>query len=137
MAESKPDIKNLVINGYRIRCASADGRWFYCINDICRKLMGGSNVSQTRSAGIYDARMFYVGKKQQLEFVDDHGLARILHRGNTWQARSSAKWISERLRKEKMSAAALSMMESIEGAQSCHEDFDDPIQPTHLMGGDK
>ena len=106
-------VVTIQIDAMDVRAANIDGKWFYCINDICRRLVGGANPSQARVFGIYDSRMVKVSGERELEFIDEHGLYRLVFRGNTTRAKGSSRWLSRMLAEAKVSAAGLSKMEEI------------------------
>lgn len=99
------------INGHDIRATYSGGKWFYCLNDICRLLLGGANLTNSRVFGLYDGRMVQVSAARQLEFIDDYGLFRLAFRGNTRSHKSAARWLMNQLRSAKITAASLSKME--------------------------
>lgn len=99
------------IDGHEIRATHIGGKWFYCLNDICRLLLGGANLTLSRNVGLYTSHMVRVSKSRRLEFVDDHGLFRMAFRGNSASHLKTARWLMKQLHRAKITAASLSKME--------------------------
>lgn len=71
--------------------------WLYSLNDVCKKLLDSSNVSQAgRSlgiAGVVHVDVETSGGVQRMSFINNFNLMYLIIRGRGYKSESARQWL--------------------------------------------